>query len=88
MREISLLLVSIAACSVAWQVAYRGRKIEFSTMVWVAALLFVIPTVRNALPGAVPPGALIDFLIFFWLQIATVVAMSSLVVTWIRRVGT
>ena len=28
-------------------------------MVWVAALLFVIPTVRNALPGNVPPGALV-----------------------------
>jgi hypothetical protein len=88
LSTLSLLLVSIAACSVAWQVAYRGRKIEFSMMVWVAALLFVIPTVRNALPGAVPPGALIDFLIFFWLQIATVIAMSSLVVTWIRRAGT
>lgn len=85
LSTMSLILVSMAACAVAWQVAYRGRKIEFSMMVWVAALLFVIPTVRNALPGGVPVGALIDFLVFFWLQIAAVIAMSSLVWTWIRR---
>jgi hypothetical protein len=28
---------------------------------------------------------LIDFLIFYWLQIAIVVAMSSLVLAWARR---
>ena len=85
LSTLSLVLVSAAACSVAWHVAYRGRKIEFSMMIWVAALLFVIPTVRNGLPGSVPTGALVDFLIFFWLQVAAVLAMSSLVYTWIRR---
>ena len=54
-------------------------------MVWTAALAFVIPTVRNSLPGGAPHGALVDFLIFYWLQIAIVVAMSSLVVSWARR---
>lgn len=88
LATLSLFLVTGAACLVAWQVVYRGRKIEFSMMVWVAALLFVIPTVRNSLPGSVPPGALIDFLIFFWLQVAAVAAMASLVLTWTRRVGT
>jgi len=85
LSTISLFLVTLAACNVAWQVARNGRSIEFSMMIWVAALLFVIPTVRNAMPGSVPPGALIDFAIFFWLQIATVGAMASLVWTWTRR---
>lgn len=82
---LSLLLVTCSACLVAWHVVYRGRKIEFSMMIWVAALLFVIPTVRNSLPGGVPPGALIDFVLFFWLQVAAVAAMASLVLTWVRR---
>lgn len=54
-------------------------------MIWTAALLFVIPTVRNSMPGNAPTGALIDFVVFFWLQIAIAVAMASLVVTWVRR---
>lgn len=87
LATLSLLLVTSAACLVAWQVWFHGRKIEFSMMVWVAALLFVIPTVRNSLPGGVPPGALIDFLLFFWLQVAAVTAMGALVLSWARRTG-
>ena len=85
---VSLLLVTFAALTVAWQVTWRGRKIEFSMMIWTAALLFVIPTARNGLPGNIPPGALIDFAIFFWLQAGVVAAMASLVVTWVRRPAT
>ena len=85
LSTISLLLVSAAACAVAWHVAVHNRKIEFSMMIWTAALLFVIPTVRNSMPGGAPTGALIDYLIFFWLQIAIAVAMAALVLTWIRR---
>ena len=84
----SLALVTYGALTVAWEVTFRDRKIEFSMMVWVAALLFVIPTVRNALPGSIPPGALIDFMVFFWLQIGVVIAMASLVISWKRRPGT
>ena len=87
LSTLSVGLVSCAACAVAWQVVYHGRKIEFSMMVWVAALLFVIPAVRNALPGSPPAGALLDFLVFFWLQVAVAVAMISLVTTWVRRTG-
>ena len=83
----SLILVTFGALTVAWEVTANERKIEFSMMVWVAALLFVIPTVRNALPGSIPPGALIDFVVFFWLQIGVVIAMASLVISWKRRPG-
>ena len=85
LMTVSLLLVSISNCTVAAFVVTRDRKLEFGMLTWSAALLFVIPAVRNVLPGAPPPGALIDFLIFFWLQIAIVIAMSALVLTWLRR---
>lgn len=84
LSTLSLVLVTLTACLVAWQVYYRGRKVEFSMMVWTAALAFVIPTVRGSLPGNAPQGALIDFLVYFWLQIAIVVATSSLVWAWSR----
>lgn len=85
LSTISLLVVAIAALSVAWQVAEEGRKIDFSMMTWVAAFMFVIPAVRNSLPGAPPIGALIDFLIFFWLQILAAVATTTLVVIWMKQ---
>ena len=85
LSTLSMLVATIAACSVAWQVVVRGRKVEFPQMVWVAALLFVVPAVRNALPGSPPAGALIDFLVFFWAQVAVMISMASLAYTWVNR---
>lgn len=82
---LSLGFVAVTAFSLAIAVAFGGRKLEFAMMTWIAALLFVIPTVRNGLPGAAPLGALIDFGVFFWLQILTALAMVMLVMTWFRR---
>lgn len=82
----SVLLVTVAVCIVAWNVVMSDRKFEFGMMVWSAALLFVIPSIRNALPGAIPIGALIDYAVFFWLQIAVGFAMCCLVYTWRRRI--
>lgn len=85
LATISLCLVTGAAASVAWQVASGRRKPDFSMMTWSAALLFAIPSVRNALPGAIPPGALIDFLVFFWLQAIAAVSAATLVFSWLRQ---
>lgn len=85
LSTISLLVVAIAALSVAWQVADQGRKIDFSMMTWVAAFMFVIPAVRSSLPGAPPVGALIDFILFFWLQVLAAVATTTLVVIWMKQ---
>jgi hypothetical protein len=85
LSTISLLVVALAALSVAWQVAEQGRRIDFSMMTWVAAFMFVIPAVRNSLPGAPPIGALIDFLLFFWLQVLAAAATTTLVVIWMKQ---
>lgn len=82
---LSLIVVVGAAVSVAYQVTARKRKPEFSMMVWTGALLFVVPSVRGSLPGAIPTGALIDFAVYFWLQVMMVGVSVSLVRAWTRR---
>ncbi len=82
---LSLTLVVLSAVNVAWHVGARGRKVEFSMMVWVAALLFVIPAVRNGMPGSPPPGAVIDFGLFFWLHMLAVIALLTLVSMWSKE---
>ena len=81
----SLVLVTLAALLVAWQVHLHSRRVEFSMLTWSAALLFVVPTVRNGLPGAIPPGALIDFAVYFWLQALAAMAATYLVYAWWRN---
>lgn len=81
----SLTLVVFSSVNVAWQVARNGRKAEFSMMTWIAALLFVVPTVRNSLPGGPPHGALVDVGLFFWLHILTVGSLLTVVMMWSKQ---
>jgi hypothetical protein len=85
MAMTSLTLVVLSAGSVAIHVALKGRKVEFGMMVWMAALLFVIPAVRNGLPGSPPAGALIDVALFFWLHIIGVGALLAVVSKWKKQ---
>ena len=82
MAMTSLTLVVLSAVNVAKEVALRGRKVEFGMLVWIAALLFVIPAVRNGLPGGPPAGALVDVALFFWLHILGVGALLTVVSKW------
>jgi len=81
-------LVALLALSVAIGVAVKGFKFEFSMIGWVGALLFVLPAIRNALPGQPPIGTIGDFAIFFWAEIFVVISLIALVVTWYRRSAT
>lgn len=85
MAMLSLTIVVCSAVIVAWQVAVKGRKLEFGMMVWMAALLFVIPAVRGSIPGSPPPGAMVDVGLFFWLHVLAVVSLLTLVATWVKN---
>ena len=82
MAMTSLTLVLFSAVNVAKQVAMHGRKVEFGMLVWIAALLFVIPAVRNGLPGTPPAGARVDIALFFWLHILGVGSLLVVVSKW------
>ena len=82
MAMTSLTMVLFSAVNVAKQVAMHGRKVEFGMLVWIAALLFVIPAVRNGLPGSPPAGALVDIALFFWLHIIGVGSLLVVVSKW------
>lgn len=78
----SLVLVCASSLWVAIVVVIQNREVSFEILVWTAALLFVIPTIRGTLPGSPPFGASIDFLVFFWLDALVAAATLALVVTW------
>ena len=82
------LMVMMALCAVivAFNVAYRGKKLEPNLLVWMSALLFVLPSLRTTLPGAPPIGALTDFLVFFWVEGAIALCLFIMVLTWYGRV--
>lgn len=78
-------LVSLVALIVALTVFFGSHKWEFGMMLWVAALLFVLPGIRNALPGQPPIGTIGDFAIFFWAEVLVVLALLMQLWMWWHR---
>lgn len=76
--------VALLALSVSIAVA-RGAKFEFSMVGWIGALLFVLPAIRNSLPGQPPIGTIGDFAVFFWAEIIIVISLVTLLSTWHGR---
>lgn len=81
----AIILIALLALSVVFGVAGRGYKFEFGMIGWIGALLFVLPAVRNSLPGQPPIGTIGDFAIFFWAEIIVVVSLITLVGVWFKR---
>ena len=54
-------------------------------MIWMGALLFVMPGIRNMMPGTPPMGSLTDFLVFFWVMALLALCLFIMVLTWSSR---
>jgi uncharacterized protein DUF4436 len=60
---------------------------DFAIVASLVALLFAIPALRSSLPNAPPPGALTDFLVFFWALVIVGILMAVLSIVYVRRYG-
>ena len=77
--------MGLAAALVTYNVAYRGKKFESGLMIWMGALLFVMPGIRNMMPGTPPMGSFTDFLVFFWVEALLAMCLCIMVMTWCSR---
>ncbi|MDE3089868.1 MAG: DUF4436 family protein [Chloroflexota bacterium] len=78
-------LLALSALFVALSVAVRGRKVELAMFSWLAALLFALPPLRNAMPGVPPLGSFNDFASFFWAEGIVALSLIIIVFTWLKR---
>ncbi len=76
--------VALLASLVARAVVLKRRPIEATMAGWFAALLFALIPLRTNLPDSPPIGAWIDVAVFYWVEIALLVAMSVFVGSWLR----
>jgi len=87
--DVGLVLVLLAlpatALFVAIEMLLGRRKFQPPFITWFAAMLFAVVPLRNILPGAPPPGALIDMAVVLWVLIALAGAMVMFVAAWWRQ---
>jgi uncharacterized protein DUF4436 len=84
---IILVLISLPtlALIVAIPMAMGRRKFVPPFATWYAANLFAIVPLRNILPGAPPPGSMIDQALVQWVLLALATAMALYIYAYIRQ---
>jgi hypothetical protein len=84
---IIVVLVSLPtlALLVAIPMALGRRKFVPPFATWYAANLFAIVPLRNILPGAPPPGSMIDQALVQWVLLALATAMALYILAWVRQ---
>lgn len=81
------LMIILAGLSVvaSHDVQAGKRPNTFGMAGWLTGLLFAMPALRALLPGAPPLGSWIDILVFFWVEIATMISLATFVFFWVRQ---
>ena len=80
-------MIVLAMCALtAGTLVFVGiRRIEVTLLGALGAIVFALPVMRNALPGAPPLGVRADVLMFFWAELVAVIALSLFISAWARR---
>jgi len=83
--------LAVAGLGMAIMLVLRDRdlekkeKIEVDVFIYLAALLFAFPLIRQTLPGAPPFGTLVDIVSYFWAEVIVAGTLLAMVIVWIVR---
>lgn len=79
-------MVALAALAMvlANAVSRRRRRTEATLASWFAALLFAVIPLRLNMPGSPPIGVWMDFLVFLWVVLTLMAALTIFVLSWLR----
>jgi hypothetical protein len=77
--------LALAGAAIALVLTYVRHDIGPGVLGFLAALLFALPNIRGALPGAPPIGSLNDYLAFFWAEAIVAITLIVLAVIFLIR---
>jgi hypothetical protein len=81
----AMLVMMLCALIIGSLVFVGIRRIEVTLIGALGAMIFALPALRNALPGAPPLGVRADIFIFFWAELGAVIALCLFIAAWARR---
>ncbi len=82
---VAMAVVAACGLAISFLVFLGRRKVEATLTSALAALIFALPAMRNALPGAPPLGVRADLAVFLWAEIAAVIGLALFVFSWARQ---
>jgi hypothetical protein len=80
------MLIMMACALIIGSLVFLGiRKIEATLVSALGAIIFALPALRNAIPGAPPLGVRADILVFFWAELGAVIGLCLFIAAWVRE---
>lgn len=80
------MLVMMACSLIVGSLVFLAvRKIEATLVSALGAIIFALPAMRNAMPGAPPLGVRADVLVFFWAELEAVIGLCLFIAAWARE---
>lgn len=76
---VAMWILALSVLGAAWIIVRGRRGLIWPALGWMAATLFALVAVRNAVPGLPPIGSLFDYASFLWAE--AIVALSIATVT-------
>jgi hypothetical protein len=81
----AMALIGCAGIMIGLLIVTRVRRADTTMAGVLSAMTFSLPALRNVLPGAPPLGIWADSLVFLWAEVAVVVGLTLVVITWARH---
>jgi Domain of unknown function (DUF4436) len=81
----AMLVMMLCALIIGSLVFVGIRRSEAALVGALSAIIFALPALRNALPGAPPLGVRADIFIFFWAELGAVIALCLFIAAWARQ---
>jgi hypothetical protein len=82
---VAMIVMTMCALAIGSLVFIGIRRIEVTLVGALGAMIFALPSLRNALPGSPPLGVRADILVFFWAELGAIVALCLFTTAWARR---
>jgi hypothetical protein len=81
----AMIVMGLCALIIGSLVFVGMRRIEVTLAGTLGAMIFALPALRNALPGAPPLGVHGDILVFFWAELGAIISLCLIIAAWARR---
>jgi Domain of unknown function (DUF4436) len=83
----AMVVLACSALTISFLIFVGYRRPEATFIGALAALVFALPALRNAIPGAPPLGVRADLMVFLWVELAAVLSIALTVLSWARKEG-
>jgi hypothetical protein len=81
----AMTLMGLSGITIGTLLFLRIRRLDTTLAAVLSAMIFTLPSMRGIVPGAPPLGVRVDSAVFLWAELAVVIGLTLVIITWARH---